>query len=76
MWLFPHLTIFTIAFILVVFGIMAAFPGQRVELASTLGLTLALVAIGAYLQRSQPVLSAKRSDMQAGDMRGTSRNFA
>jgi GABA permease len=46
-----------------VFAIMAAFPGQRAELLSTLGLTAVLVIIGAYLQKSQPELSARRSAM-------------
>ena len=65
MWLFPYLTLLTIAFILMVFVIMAAFPGQRAELLSTLGLTSVLVVIGAYLQKSQPELSARRSAMTA-----------
>ena len=56
------LTILTIVFILGVFAIMAAFPGQRAEV-STLGLTAVLVIIGAYLQKSQPELSARRSAM-------------
>lgn len=76
MWLFPYLTVFTIAFILVVFGIMAAFPGQRIELLSTLGLTVALVCIGAYLQRSQPELSAKRSTMSQKGQAQINRAFA
>jgi GABA permease len=63
MWMFPYLTILTIVFILGVFAIMAAFPGQRAELLSTLGLTAVLVIIGAYLQKSQPELSARRSAM-------------
>lgn len=63
MWMFPYLTILTIVFILGVFAIMAAFPGQRAELLSTLGLTAVLVIIGTYLQRSQPELSAQRSAM-------------
>ena len=63
MWLFPYLTLLTIAFILMVFVIMAAFPGQRAELLSTLGLTSVLVIIGVYLQKSQPELSARRSAM-------------
>lgn len=63
MWLFPYLTILTIVFILAIFAIMAAFPGQRAELLSTLGLTTVLVIIGAYLQKSQPELSAQRSAM-------------
>ena len=63
MWLFPYLTVLTIVFILGVFAIMAAFPGQRAELMSTLGLTAVLVCIGAWLQRSQPALSARRSAM-------------
>ncbi|MFG0632015.1 amino acid permease [Pseudomonas sp. xss_2] len=63
MWLFPHLTKATIAFIMLIFVVMGCFPGQRVELLSTLGLTALLVAIGLYLQKSQPDLSAKRSAM-------------
>lgn len=61
MWLFPWLTLLTIAFIVAVFAVMAAFPGQRAELLSTLGLTAVLVSIGIYLQKSQPALSARRS---------------
>lgn len=76
MWLFPYLTVLTIAFILVVFGIMAAFPGQRIELLSTLGLTAALVCIGVYLQRSQPELSAKRSTMSQKGQAQINRAFA
>lgn len=76
MWLFPYLTLFTIAFIMVVFGIMAAFPGQRIELVSTLALTAVLIAIGAYLQKTQPDLSAKRSAMPAKTPSGASRAFA
>lgn len=64
MWLFPWLTLFTIALIVSVFAIMAAFPGQRAELLSTLGLTAVLVAIGVYLQKRQPALSAQRSALQ------------
>ncbi|MFJ2431396.1 amino acid permease [Pseudomonas sp. NPDC087804] len=64
MWMFPYLTILTIVFILGVFAIMATFPGQRAELLSTLGLTAVLVIIGAYLQKSQPELSARRSAME------------
>ncbi|WP_296249041.1 amino acid permease [Pseudomonas sp. UBA4194] len=63
MWLFPYLTVLTIVFILAVFVIMAAFPGQRAELMSTLGLTAVLVCIGVWLQKSQPALSAQRSAM-------------
>jgi len=64
MWLFPWLTLFTIGLIVSVFAIMAAFPGQRAELLSTLGLTAVLVAIGTYLQKRQPALSAQRSALQ------------
>ena len=64
MWLFPWLTLFTIVLIVSVFAIMAAFPGQRAELLSTLGLTAVLVAIGTYLQKRQPALSAQRSALQ------------
>lgn len=64
MWLFPWLTLFTIALIVSVFATMAAFPGQRAELLSTLGLTAVLVAIGVYLQKRQPALSAQRSALQ------------
>ncbi|MNZ28351.1 GABA permease [compost metagenome] len=64
MWLFPWLTLFTIALIVSVFAIMAAFPGQRAELLSTLGLTAVLVVIGVYLQKRQPALSAQRSALQ------------
>ncbi|MGJ7551007.1 amino acid permease [Pseudomonas alloputida] len=64
MWLFPWLTLLTIAFIVGVFAVMAAFPGQRAELLSTLGLTAVLVAIGAYLQKRQPVLSAQRAALR------------
>ncbi|RAS30607.1 MULTISPECIES: amino acid permease [unclassified Pseudomonas] len=64
MWLFPWLTLLTIAFIVGVFAVMAAFPGQRAELLSTLGLTGALVAIGAYLQKRQPALSAQRASLR------------
>ena len=67
MWLFPYLTLLTIALILSVFGIMAAFPGQRAELLSTLGLTGVLGIIGAWLQKSQPELSAQRSAMAMPD---------
>lgn len=64
MWLFPWLTLFTIVLIVSVFAIMAAFPGQRAELLSTLGLTAVLVAIGTCLQKRQPALSAQRSALQ------------
>jgi len=64
MWLFPWLTLFTIVLIISVFAIMAAFPGQRAELLSTLGLTAVLVAIGTCLQKRQPALSAQRSALQ------------
>ncbi|HDS1680246.1 TPA: amino acid permease [Pseudomonas putida] len=64
MWLFPWLTLLTIAFIVGVFAVMAAFPGQRAELLSTLGLTGVLVAIGAYLQKRQPALSAQRASLR------------
>jgi GABA permease len=64
MWLFPWLTLLTIAFIVGVFAVMAAFPGQRAELLSTLGLTGVLVAIGAYLQKRQPALSAQRAALR------------
>ncbi|QHG65843.1 amino acid permease [Pseudomonas putida] len=64
MWLFPWLTLLTIAFIVGVFAVMAAFPGQRAELLSTLGLTGVLVAIGAYLQKRQPALSAQRAGLR------------
>ena len=76
MWLFPYLTLLTIALILVVFGIMAAFPGQRAELLSTLGLTAVLVIIGAWLQKSQPELSAQRSAMAMPDEPAAQRAFA
>ncbi|WP_369987048.1 amino acid permease [Pseudomonas xanthosomatis] len=68
MWLFPWLTLLTIAFIAGVFVVMAAFPGQRAELLSTLGLTAALVAIGSYLQIRQPALSAQRSALHFDDL--------
>jgi len=64
MWLFPWLTLLTIAFIVGVFAVMAAFPGQQAELLSTLGLTGVLVAIGAYLQKRQPALSAQRASLR------------
>ena len=64
MWLFPWLTLITIVLIVSVFAIMAAFPGQRAELLSTLGLTAVLVAIGTCLQKRQPALSAQRSALQ------------
>lgn len=64
MWLFPWLTLLTIAFIVGVFAVMAAFPGQRAELLSTLGLTGVLVAIGGYLQKRQPALSAQRAALR------------
>jgi GABA permease len=64
MWLFPWLTLLTIALIVGVFAIMAAFPGQRAELLSTLGLTGVLVAIGVYLQKRQPALSAQRAALR------------
>lgn len=64
MWLFPWPTLLTIAFIVGVFAVMAAFPGQRAELLSTLGLTGVLVAIGAYLQKRQPALSAQRASLR------------
>ncbi|MCO7515937.1 amino acid permease [Pseudomonas guariconensis] len=76
MWLFPYLTVLTIAFILGVFAIMAAFPGQRAELFSTLGLTAVLVGIGAYLQKSQPELSAQRSAMAPLDEHAQRRALA
>ncbi|MDR9751553.1 amino acid permease [Pseudomonas sp. SZMC_28357] len=76
MWLFPYLTLLTIALILVVFGIMAAFPGQRAELLSTLGLTAVLVIIGAWLQKSQPELSAQRSAMAMPEEAAAPRAFA
>lgn len=67
MWLFPWLTLLTIAFIIGIFVVMAVFPGQRAELLSTLGLTAFLVIIGAFLQKSQPERSARRSAMQVDD---------
>ncbi|MET1068653.1 MAG: amino acid permease [Pseudomonas prosekii] len=64
MWLFPWLTLLTIAFIVGIFAVMAIFPGQRAELLSTLGLTAFLVVVGVLLQKSQPALSARRNAMQ------------
>ncbi|MFJ4373326.1 amino acid permease [Pseudomonas japonica] len=61
MWLFPYLTIFTIVLILAIFGVMAAFPGQRSELIATFGLTAIVVAVGVWMQRKQPELSRARS---------------
>ncbi|MFC5694876.1 amino acid permease [Pseudomonas sp. GCM10022186] len=61
MWMFPYLTIFTIAFIMAIFAIMAIFPGHRVELLSTLGLASVLVIIGVALQRRQPEISRQRA---------------
>jgi len=71
MWLFPWLTLLTIAFIVGVFAVMAAFPGQRAELLSTLGLTGVLVAIGAYLQKRQPALSAQRAALRLDEPANT-----
>lgn len=67
MWLFPWLTLLTIAFIVGIFAVMAIFPGQRAELLSTLGLTAFLVVVGVLLQKSQPALSARRNAMQVDD---------
>jgi gamma-aminobutyrate permease len=51
MWLFPYLTLGTIAFIAVVLLLMAVLPGHRLELWLSLGLAAVLVALGVRLQR-------------------------
>lgn len=50
MWLFPYLTLATIAFIAGVLVLMAVLPGHRLELWLSLGLAAVLVAIGVLLQ--------------------------
>ncbi|ABS03291.1 amino acid permease-associated region [Kineococcus radiotolerans SRS30216 = ATCC BAA-149] len=51
MWLFPWLTYATIAFIAVVLVLMVVLPGQRVQLALSLVLTVVVVALGLRHQR-------------------------
>lgn len=53
MWLFPWLTLLIIVFIIGIFAVMAIFPIQRVELLSMFDLTAFLVAVGAFLQKSE-----------------------
>ena len=53
MWLFPWLMLLIFVFIIGIFAVMAIFPSQRAELLSTLGLTACLVAVGAFLQKSE-----------------------
>ncbi|WP_218037986.1 amino acid permease [Streptomyces lycii] len=53
MWLFPYLTLATIAFIASVLVLMAVLPGHRLELWLSLGLAAVLVALGVRLQRKQ-----------------------
>ncbi|POX36882.1 GABA permease [Streptomyces sp. Ru73] len=53
MWLFPYLTLATIAFIAGVLLLMAVLPGHRLELWLTFALAAVLVAVGVRLQRTQ-----------------------
>ncbi|MGV9633109.1 amino acid permease [Nocardia rhamnosiphila] len=51
MWLFPYLTLATIAFIAAVLLLMAILPGHRLELWLTLALAAAVVLLGLQRQR-------------------------
>lgn len=53
MWLFPYLTLATIAFIAAVLLLMAILPGHRLELWLSFGLAAVLVTVGYRLQRKQ-----------------------
>ena len=62
MWLFPWLTLLIIAFIIGIFAVMAIFPIQRVELLCTFDPTAFLVAVGAFLQKSEGASPHSRPD--------------
>lgn len=53
MWLYPYLTIATIVFIVVVLVLMAAIPGQRLELWLSTGLAAIVVLAGVAVQRAR-----------------------
>lgn len=63
MWLFPYLSIFTIAAIIAAFVGMLLIPAHRIEVMATLALAAVIIAIGVYLQVTQSALSAERARM-------------
>lgn len=73
MWLFPYLSIFTIAAIIAAFAGMLLIPEHRIEVGATLMLAAAIIAVGTYLQITQKNLSAKRSSMSSMRLHDVSR---
>ena len=60
MWAFPYLTWLTILTIAVILALMSCLPGHRLEVISTLVLTLVIACVGRWLQARQPDVSARR----------------
>lgn len=60
MWAFPYLTWLTILTIAAILALMSCLPGHRLEVISTLVLTLFTACIGRWLQARQPAVSARR----------------
>ncbi|WP_147196138.1 amino acid permease [Pantoea sp. MBD-2R] len=69
MWLFPWLTLFTIAIILMVLGYMFISPDYRYETLMTTAVTLIMLALSFYVTRnrkvSRGVSSKRRAELQS-----------
>ncbi|MEU0842619.1 amino acid permease [Streptomyces sp. NPDC005962] len=64
MWLFPYLTLATIAFIAAVLILMAILPGHRLELWLSLGLAAILVALGLRVQHKHGTRPPAQADRE------------